>query len=116
MAINISDVTFTWQFNPLSCYPTSSGYTDVVASVFYQLNARIGSINVTSGGHQEMLPLSPSSSFIPYENLTSPVVQAWVEDALGEEAVNNLKNDLVLKLEERVSPPIVRKQSPWIVS
>ena len=116
MAINISDVTFTWQFNPLSCYPTASGYSDVVASVFYQLTGRINGTSVTSGGHQEMLPLSPSSSFIPFENLSSTTVQGWVEDALGEEAITNLKNDIVVKLEDKVNPPIVRKQSPWILS
>lgn len=114
MAINLSDITFTWQFNPLVTFPTSSGYTDVVFKAFYQLTAATGSIDVTAGGFQEILPLSPSSSFIPFDNLTSPVMQQWVEDAIGEEGIANLKNDLAEKLEYKINPPTVTKRSPWI--
>lgn len=114
MAINLSDISFTWQFNPLITFPTSSGHNDVVFKAFYQLTASTGSVNVTAGGFQEVLPLSPSSSFVPFDSLTSPVVQQWVEYCLGEEAINNLKNDLAEKLESKVNSPTVTKRSPWI--
>ena len=41
-------------------------------------------------------------------------MQQWVEDAIGEEGVSNLKNDLAEKLEYKINPPTVTKRSPWI--
>jgi len=115
MALNFSDITFAWQFNPLFTCPTSSGYNDVVTKVFYQLRATIGPVSGSAGGYQEILPVSPSGSFIPFKDLTSPVVQQWVEYMLGEEGVTNIKTELAEKLEYKLNPPVVIKQSPWIL-
>lgn len=115
MALNLSDITFTWQFNPLFICPTSTEHNDVVTKVFYELRATIGSVSGSVGGFQEILPISPSGSFIPFQDLTSPIIQQWVEYMLGEEGVKNLKTDLKEKLENKLNPPFVIKQSPWIL-
>ena len=63
------DLTYNWNFNPLECYPTESGQTDVVFNVHWQLYASTGSYGASSYGVQSVGPLG-SGSFTPFEDLT----------------------------------------------
>ena len=115
----LDNISYSWQFNPLTCYPTASGHTDVVATATYYLTAtttgsEFGQIFVTAGGKQDFSLPSDSGSFIPFEELTIPIVAEWVEAALGEESLNRLKADLEVQLDNKVNPKTEDRTSPWI--
>jgi hypothetical protein len=110
--------TYFWTINPLECYPTSSGEIDVVFTAHWQLHANEEvngtTYSATSIGTQS-IPLH-SGSFIPFEELTLPVVQGWVEESMGEDQVNNLKASLAQQIQNQINPPVVILQSPWLTT
>jgi hypothetical protein len=75
------DITYNWNFNPLECYPTEAGQTDVVFNVHWQLSATTGSYQAGSIGTQPVGPLG-TGSFTPFEELTKEQVQGWVINAI----------------------------------
>jgi hypothetical protein len=110
--------TYFWTINPLECYPTSSGEIDVVFTAHWQLHANEEvngtTYSATNIGTQS-IPLH-SGSFIPFEELTLPVVQGWVEESMGEDQVNNLKASLAQQIQNQINPPVVTLQSPWLTT
>jgi len=113
-------ITYTWTVNPLKAYPTHGGETDVVFRAYWQLNAISGSLEESGSVYQastagdEAITYHSGSEFIPFEELTLPVVQGWVEDALGEEQINNMKAQLAINIENQINPPTIILQSPWL--
>ena len=113
MALNVTDVNYSWQFNTLECYPTASGHTDVVCKAFYVLTASTGSYSVYTGGYQNF-PLPSGGTFIPFDDLTLEIVQGWVESAMGNVYLYNIKKDLALQLDNKINPPVEKKPAPWL--
>lgn len=109
------DINYFWTINPLECYPTSSEGPDYVFIAHWQLHAQTGSYSAQSIGTQTVAG-SPSGSFISFENLTLEIVQGWVEEAMGEERVNQIKASLAQTIENQINPPIVTLPSPWLNS
>jgi hypothetical protein len=108
------DITYNWQINVLDCYPTASGETDVVSRAYYFLVAATGSYDVVAGGYQDLPLPSLTGSFIPFQDLTLETVVGWVEEQIGVEGIQNIKNDLASQLEVKINPPTERKKSPWL--
>jgi hypothetical protein len=107
------EITYTWQFNPLECYPTASGETDVVFRVHWQAYANTGSYNASCIG-VENVPLPSGSVFVPFENLTKEIVQGWVETAMGPERVAAITTSLASQIENQINPPVLTLTSPWL--
>lgn len=114
MSLNI---TYNWNFNPLECYPTESGYSDVVFNVHWQLYASTGSYFASSIGTQAVGPLG-SGSFTPFEELTKDQVQTWVLNAMNTNdtgSVDRLYASLAAQIENQIVPPTVTLTAPWLV-
>lgn len=111
----MTDINYFWTINPLECYPTSPEGPDYVFTAHWQLHAQTGSYSAQSIGTQAVTG-SPSGSFIPFENLTLEIVQGWVEEAMGEERVNQIKESLAQTIENQINPPVVTLPSPWLNS
>lgn len=109
------EITYTWNFNPLECYPTSSGETDVVFLVHWQLYANTGSYNASCIGTQNV-PLPSGSVFIPFEQLTKDVVQGWVETAMGPAQVGAMTASLATQIANQINPPVLILSAPWITT
>ena len=111
-------VSYNWTINPLEAYPTSSGEHDVVFVAHWQLHAsevvEDKTYAATSIGTQA-IPLHSGSAFIPFEELTLPVVQGWVEEGMGAEQVQSLKDGLATNIANQINPPVVTLQSPWLI-
>ena len=93
-------VSYNWTINPLECYPTSSQGPDYVFVAHWQLHASeeySGSLYAATSIGTQAVPMSTSSVFIPFEDLTLPVVQGWVETAMGTGSVESLKAGLAQK-------------------
>jgi hypothetical protein len=110
MSLNI---TYNWNFNPLECYPTESGQTDVVFNVHWQLYATTGSYNASSIGVQRVGPLG-TGSFTPFEELTKEQVQGWIVDSMGTGSVDAMYTSLATQIENQINPPTVTLPAPWL--
>ena len=109
-------ITYNWTINPLECYPTSSEGPDYVFIAHWQLHASetvSGSLYTATNIGVQNIPMH-TGSFIPFEDLTLPIVQGWVEEAMGPEQVENLKIGLAQQIANKITPPIVTLQSPWL--
>ena len=58
----------------------------------------------------QSLDTSDLSDFTAFADLTVSDVQGWVEAAMGEEAVTNMKAGLDAQIEELVTPTVQTKQ------
>ena len=110
MSLNI---TYNWNFNPLECYPTESGQTDVVFNVHWQLYATTGSYGASSIGVQRVGPLG-TGSFTPFEELTKEQVQGWIVDSMGTGSVDAMYTSLATQIENQINPPTVTLPAPWL--
>jgi hypothetical protein len=111
--------TYFWTINPLEAYPTASGETDVVFTAHWQLHATETvdekTYTAQSIGTQG-LTYTSGSAFTPFEELTLEQVQGWVENAMGEEQVNNMKAGLATQIANQINPPVLTLTSPWLTT
>ena len=111
-------ISYFWTINPLEVSPTSSGENDVVLMAHWKLQATYTLISGSSYTAQligtQDLTYQSSSVFTPFNDLTLPQVQGWIEDALGDERINNMKNSLSQSINDQVIPPMITLKSPWI--
>lgn len=110
----MTDINYFWTINPLECYPTSDVGADFVFTAHWQLHAQTGSYSAQAIGTQAFEGTPAGGDFIPFEELTLEMVQGWVESAMGEEKVNQLKQSLAQNIENQINPPVVTLQSPWL--
>ena len=114
MAIN-----YTWDCKTVDTKTIDSN-PDTVFNVHWRLTAiddvntvqDIGGSNIpataTVYGTQS-LDTSDLSDFTAFADLTASDVQGWVEAAMGEEAVTNLKSGLDAQIDELVNPVVQTK-------
>jgi hypothetical protein len=107
------ELIYDWNFNPLESYPTSSGQTDVVFLVHWQVNATTGSYTARSIGVQPVQYTS-ESVFIPFNELTKDIVYGWVTSSIGEGGYNNITASLIQQIENQINPPVIIQQAPWL--
>ena len=107
------DATYTWEFNPLECYPTEYGETDVVFTAHWQYYAATGSYSTVTIGTQA-LTYEAGSPFTPFNELTKEQVQGWVETAMGHEQITAYQELLQQQLQNIITPPSVTLGSPWL--
>jgi hypothetical protein len=112
-------VSYFWTINPLEAYPTASGETDVVFTAHWQLHATEtvdGKEYTAQSIGTQGLTYTSGSAFTPFEELTLEQVQGWVEGAMGEEQVNNMKASLATNIANQINPPVVTLTSPWLTT
>jgi hypothetical protein len=112
-------VSYFWTINPLEAYPTASGETDVVFTAHWQLHATETvdekTYTAQSIGTQG-LTYEAGTPFTPFEELTLKQVQGWVEGAMGETIVNDIKTSLATNIANQITPTVVTLQSPWLTT
>jgi hypothetical protein len=107
------EINYTWNFDPLESYPTSSGQNDVVFRVHWQLYGSTGSYQDFAKGIQQ-ITYNPESTFIPFNELTYETVYNWITASMGEEKINQYKTSISKKIENQEILPISIQQSPWL--
>lgn len=108
------DIQYTWNFNPLESYPTASGHTDVVFRIHWQLYGSTGSYQASSIG-VETVSYDTGSVFIPFEELTFDTVYNWITASMGMDQINALTASLAQQIEDKINPPVLIQQPPWLV-
>jgi len=108
-------ITYTWNVNTVDVYPSEEGHSNVIYLVHWRLNATDTEVDaegnpyVASVYGTQSLDTSDLSNFTNFESVTSSQVQGWVETAMGEEEVANLKAALDSQIENQKNPTSVTK-------
>jgi len=114
MAIN-----YTWNVKTVDVKEID-GNADTVFNVHWRLNAEDDANTVEDMEGNDMpatasvygtqtLDTSDLSDFTAFADLTASDVQGWVEAAMGEEAVTNMKAGLDAQIDELVNPVVQTK-------
>ena len=114
MAIN-----YTWDVKTVDVKKIDSN-PDTVFNVHWRLNAEDDANTVkdmqgndvpatASVYGTQTLDTSDLSDFTAFADLTTSDVQGWVEAAMGEEAVTNMKAGLDAQIDELVNPVVQTK-------
>ena len=108
-------ISYEWNVNTVDVYPSEEGHSNVIYLVHWRLNATDTEVDaegnpyVASVYGTQSLDTSDLSNFTNFESVTSSQVQGWVETAMGEEEVANLKAALDSQIENQKNPTSVTK-------
>jgi len=109
-------ISYTWNVNTVDVYPSEEGHSNVIYNVHWRLNATDTEVDaegnpyVASVYGTQSLDTSDLSNFTNFDSVTSSQVQGWVEAAMGEEAVQGLKDGLDAQIAALITPSSVTKQ------
>lgn len=106
-------ITFTWEFPRFSAHPTLNGMTNVIYNVEYILSATDGEGHGSQYFSSVGLGEPDPEVFKRFNLITQDAVQEWVESALGEEQLTDLKQNLVNQIEQQKAPEVVQLNKPW---
>ena len=102
--------TYSWDCKTVDTYPSSGEFSDVVYNVHWRLTGAEGDHAATVIGTQSLTAedIQPEG-FIPFESLTHEQVIAWVEEAMGEDRVAELKASVDSQVAALITPTSVTK-------
>jgi hypothetical protein len=103
---------YQWNIQALDCVPQEDGKTDVVVTAHWTVSATDGTYTSSAYGTQSFT-YDASKAFIPYADLTLSEVVAWVQAAMGVDAVTALQENLDKQIQNQINPPIVTPPLPW---
>jgi len=109
-------ISYTWNVSTVDTKTIDSN-DDVIFNVHWRLNAEDDANQDDEGNNwtasvygTQSLDTSDLSDFINFDSVTSSQVQGWVEAAMGEEAVQGLKDGLDANIADQKNPTSVTKQ------
>tara|TARA_A100001515_G_scaffold36745_1_gene28868 strand:+ start:10225 stop:10581 length:357 start_codon:yes stop_codon:yes gene_type:complete len=112
-------ISYSWDVSIVDTYPTHNSQSDVVYNVHWRLLATDDTnkqtideveVNITATSYgTQSIDTSDLSSFKAFADLTPNDVQGWVEAAMGEERVQEIKDNLDAEIAEKVTPTSVTK-------
>lgn len=106
-------ITNTWLVEQMTSYPEKDGYSDVVFTVNWRVNANDGNYSATTYGSIGVT-LDPEAPFTPYAQLTQEQVVGWVQSAMGAEQVAAIEFNLTTQIGNLINPPTVTLPNPWV--
>lgn len=107
-------VTYTWDCRSVDTYPTYSDdnsvdQSDVIFNVHWRLTGTEGEHSYSMIGSQN-LDISDLSSFTGFDAVTHDNVIAWVEAAMEEEMLTNIKTNIANEIAELTTPTVVARR------
>ena len=109
-------ISYTWDVSTVDTYPTKDSKSDVVHNVHWRLTATDDTNKDSDGNNwtagvygSQALDTSDLSSFTAFADLTASDVQGWVEAAMGEDRVTEMKAGLDAQIAEKITPTSVTK-------
>ena len=105
--------TYTWNTKKVDVYVEHDGETDVVFAVNWRLNATSSEKHEVNGEEvpyiasiygTQSISVDDISDFIPFDDLTEAITKGWVEDAMGADEVQSLKDNLKANITQQITP------------
>lgn len=104
-------ITFAWSFPSLDVIYSMDGHDNVVQAVHWVYVGTDGMIYEQTVG---CTPLpSPKGSFISYSDLTPEIVQNWVVETLGQDAVDEMTAEIQQRIAAKATPKGRSEAPPW---
>ena len=102
--------TYSWDCRTVDTHPTQGELTNVVYNVHWRLTGTEEAHSATVIGTQNLTSenIQPEG-FIAFEDLTHQEVISWVEEAMGEDKVLELKDSVASQLQSLITPTSVTK-------
>lgn len=110
---NFPGITFTWEFPRFSAHPDLNGMTNVIYNVEYILSATDGEGHGSQYFSSVGIGEPDQESFKRFNLITQEVVEGWVKSAIGEEQLEDLKQNLANQIEQQKQPAVVQLNKPW---
>lgn len=103
-------MNIVWSITKLECKAQDGPYADVVVTAHWSCDGTDGGFNARVYG--DCVFPTPSSTFVPYADLTQDQILAWcwangVEKAITEDVV-------IAQLNALTNPPVVALPLPWV--
>lgn len=103
-------MTYTWDCKTVDTYPSQGDLNDVVYNVHWRMIAEKDGVSATIIGTQSLTVEDvDAEDFIEFEDLTHEQVIEWVESAMGEDRVQEIKDAAKAQLEDLIAPKSVTK-------
>lgn len=105
-------MNYTWNIIQMDCYPQAEGEVNVVWNAVWKLSATDGITTCYIVGKQPFTYVT-GAPYTPYGQLTEAQVIAWVQAALGPDAIaanEKVVSDLVV---ETSVPATYQPPLPW---
>jgi hypothetical protein len=104
-------IEYTWAFGPLTVKIQEDDLQNVVYIVNWRLAGADGEFFASTYGSVQVPP--PGGDFVPFDQLTEELVQQWVEDALGQNVVDEQKAYIAEVIEFKKHPTTAVLPAPW---
>jgi len=107
--------TYTWDCKTVDVYPEYDSNSDVVYNVHWKLSAESDQQDDEGNNYRavifstQQLSVDDIGSFIPFADLTNEVVTNWTISALGEDEIEDYKENLDEQIENQINPISVNK-------
>jgi hypothetical protein len=108
----MTDITYAYSINSMSCYPLYNTENDVVFQVLWTLTGTNG-VQTSSYSASTILPAPQGDDFTPYADLTEPQVIGWVETETDPEYLANAHQWIADDIAAKENPPVVTPPLPW---
>lgn len=115
-------MTITWQVDTMKVTYTEGTLSDVVTSVAWRATATDGTfvdpdgmtrpLSSTTVGSIQVTPPDPDS-FTPYSDVTEAQALGWAKDALGDERVSEIAEQVSASVQEKKTPTSGTPPLPW---
>lgn len=106
---------FSWKVTNMYTVNNVAGEPDYVVNVLWTLTGVDGEYTASIDGNTQLAVDDQNPDYIPYAQLTEPVVLGWVQESLGEQGVANFEANVNGQLESQKNPPVspVNTPLPW---
>jgi hypothetical protein len=101
---------FNWIVNALYTQ-TIAGEQDYVVIASFDVVGIDGEYTAKVTGTQTFSTESVSP-FIPYEDLTNIIVVGWIQQDLGQDAIENIYSTIQGQIDSQINPPVVPQNTP----
>lgn len=109
----MSEIVYTWNFNPLEVVFNEESMANVIDMVHWQYTATFETASATSIGVVK-LDTPVSESFVAYEDVTKTMVTEWVEAKLGQTQITALQTNLSSSINTQLFPTRGPLSPPWV--
>ena len=93
-----------WNCKTIDVYTHEhNGHEQVIYNVHWRVEKEDEEYSASSYGSQS-LNTEDIQDFIPFDEVTSEMVEGWVKDAMGEETVTSIEESLDQQIEDQKNP------------
>ena len=99
------NIVYQWVFSNFVSITDKDFPGNIITSVNYQLIARSGTAFASTSGVVSF-PFPELADFVNFTDVNQAHIQNWVQSALGDNVVQNMKDGLALQIAKQVKPTV----------